>query len=144
MSRSPYLIVSLSDNMNTVACVLFPLVSQGAQVRRDAAVNRDRLIKAAEAVFAEHGPSATLDDVARAAGVGPATLYRRFANKDVLVQEVLANFFQRLIDIAHEAERAPPESGLNTFFSTVGVELARNAGLSAPVWGEQAPMVLVE
>jgi AcrR family transcriptional regulator len=113
-------------------------------VRRDAVMNRDKIIRAAEEVFAERGPAATLDDVAHAANVGPATLYRRFANKDALVREVLVSFFQRLIDTAHDAEQAPPESGLDEFLSTVGVELARNAGLSAPVWGELAPTELVE
>ena len=113
-------------------------------MRRDAAINRDKIVRAAEEVFAEHGTAATLDDVALAANVGPATLYRRFANKDALVTEVLTNFFQRLIDSAHQAAQAPPESGLDEFLSTVGIELARNAGLSAPVWGDLAPIALVE
>ncbi|MDT7756371.1 MAG: hypothetical protein QOH27_2269, partial [Mycobacterium sp.] len=47
-------------------------------MRRDAVMNRDKIIRAAEEVFAERGPAATLDDVAHAANVGPATLYRRF------------------------------------------------------------------
>jgi AcrR family transcriptional regulator len=113
-------------------------------VRRDAAVNRARLVSAAEAVFAERGPSATLDDVATAAGVGPATLYRRFANKDALVHEVLSGFFGHLIEVAKTAAQAPPDSGLEVFLRTVGVELAERAGLSAPVWGELAPRPLVE
>jgi AcrR family transcriptional regulator len=113
-------------------------------VRRDAAINRERLVSAAEAVFAERGPNATLDDVAAAAEVGPATLYRRFANKEALVEEVLRGFFQRLIDVARTAEQAPPERGLDTFLRTVGIELARKAGLSAPVWGDLAPQSLVE
>jgi AcrR family transcriptional regulator len=131
--------------MNTVARDLFPSArEEGRDVRRDAVMNRDKIIRAAEEVFAERGPAATLDDVAHAANVGPATLYRRFANKDALVREVLVSFFQRLIDTAHDAEQARPESGLDEFLSTVGVELARNPGLSAPVWGELAPTELVE
>ena len=113
-------------------------------MRRDAAVNRERLIGAAEAVFAERGPSATLDDVAKAAGVGPATLYRRFANKDALVHEVLSGFFGRLVDVATAAASGPPETGLETFLRTVGVELAEKSGLSAPMWGELAPTPIVE
>jgi len=113
-------------------------------VRRDAAINRERLIKAAEEVFAAQGDSATLDDVARAARVGPATLYRRFANKDALVREVLSGFFERLIDLAADAELAPPERGLDVFLRTVGVELAENGGLSAAGWGELAPTPRVE
>lgn len=113
-------------------------------MRRDAAINRERLVEAAEEVFAARGPAATLDDVAKAADVGPATLYRRFANKDALVQEVLRGFFQRLIDRAEDAERAPAPKCLDVFLSTVGVELAEKSGLSAPVWGEVAPEPLVE
>jgi AcrR family transcriptional regulator len=108
-------------------------------VRRDAAINRERLIKAAEEVFAARGSAATLEDVAEAAQVGPATLYRRFTNKDALVQEVLKGFFGRLIGLAEEAERAPAQHCLDVFLQTVGVELAGKGGLSAPVWGELAP-----
>ena len=113
-------------------------------MRRDAAINRERLVRAAEEGFADRGPAATLGDVANAAGVGPATLYRRFANKDALVQEVLSGFFRHLIDVAVIAEQSPPEAGLDVFLRTVGVELAAKAGLSAPVWGELAPEALVE
>ena len=113
-------------------------------MRRDAAINRERLVRAAEGVFAERGPAATLDDVAKAAEVGPATLYRRFANKEALVQEVLSGFFRRLIDAAEAAEQASPETGLDVFLRTVGVELAEKGGLSAPMWGELAPEPLVE
>jgi AcrR family transcriptional regulator len=132
--------------MNAEAPRIFPgrTTMRGWQMRRDAAVNRERLLSAAEQVFAERGPTATLDDVAAAAGVGPATLYRRFVNKDALVREVLGGFFRRLIDIAGDAEQAPPEDGLRVFLSTVGVELAEKSGLSAPVWGELAPRPLVD
>lgn len=113
-------------------------------MRRDASDNRDKLVKAAELVFAGRGPAATLDDIAHAAGVGPATLYRRFANKEALVREVLARFFQRLIEVAEAAENAPPEDGVELFLRTVGVELAEKSGLSAPMWGDLAPRELVE
>lgn len=113
-------------------------------MRRDALINRDRLVKAAEEVFALRGPAATLDDVAKAAEVGPATLYRHFATKDALVEQVLSGFFQRLIVLAEGAERAPAQTCLDVFLGTVGVELAEKAGLSAPVWGERAPQNLVE
>ena len=113
-------------------------------MRRDAVINRERLVSADEEVFADRGPAATLDDVAKAADVAPATLYRRFANKDALVQEVLTGFFGRLIDAAETAAEAPPEAGLEVFLQTVGVELAEKGGLSAPMWGELAPKQLVE
>ena len=113
-------------------------------MRRDAAINRERLVKAAEEVFAVHGPAATLDDVAKAADVGPATLYRRFANKDALVQEVLSGFFRRLIDLAETPTRHRRRNASTCSWRRSGVELAEKAGLSAPVWGELAPEPLVE
>ena len=113
-------------------------------MRRDASENRERVLQAAEEVFADRGPAATLEDVAAAAGVGPATLYRRFANKDALVREVLTRFFRRLIEVAEAAAQEPPEVGLDEFLRTVGVELASKGGLSAPIWGELAPGPLVE
>lgn len=113
-------------------------------MRRDAAVNRDRLVTAAEKVLAAQGTSATLEDIARAAGVGPATLYRRFGNKDTLVREVLNGFFARLIELAKRAEHTPPQQCVDLFLETVGYELADKAGLTAYVWGDLAPRPLVD
>ena len=105
------------------------------------------MISAAEGIFAAKGTSATLEDVAHAAGVGPATLYRRFTNKDALVREVLSAFFLRLIELAKLAklaEEAQPEHCIDVFLNTVGAELADKAGLAADVWGSLAPRLLVE
>ncbi|MFI9388614.1 TetR/AcrR family transcriptional regulator [Kutzneria sp. NPDC052558] len=63
-------------------------------LRRDAELNRRRLIAAAHEVFRERGLSATLDDVARHAGVGVGTAYRRFANKEELVDAL----FEDMVD----------------------------------------------
>jgi AcrR family transcriptional regulator len=49
--------------------------------RADAARNFDAILAAARAEFTEHGTDAALDDIARRAGVGPATLYRNFATR---------------------------------------------------------------
>ncbi|MDA2890187.1 TetR/AcrR family transcriptional regulator [Mycolicibacterium sp. BiH015] len=57
--------------------------------RADAARNRELILRSAHDAFAEHGVSASLDDVARAAGVGPGTLYRHFPNRDALVLAVI-------------------------------------------------------
>ena len=54
-------------------------------LRADAARNRARLLAAAKAVFAERGLDATMDEVARRAGVGVGTAYRRFRNRDDLI-----------------------------------------------------------
>ena len=112
-------------------------------LRRDAAENRERLVAAAEDVFSELGTEATIEDVARAAGVGPATLYRRFPNKDLLARAVLERFFQHLIALADDALRRPPEEGVEAFLMTVARELATKRGLAHGLWGELAPRALV-
>jgi len=65
-------------------------------LRADAARNRQLLLDAARDAFTRHGVTASLDDVARAAGVGPGTLYRHFPTRDALV---LAVIDEGLIDI---------------------------------------------
>ena len=60
-------------------------------LRADAQDNRDRALDAAKSLFAERGIAAvTMRDIARRAGIGPATLYRRFATKQVLVDQAFA------------------------------------------------------
>ena len=112
-------------------------------LRRDAAANRERLIAAAEQVFAERGSEAGLDEIARAAGVGPATLYRRFGSRDALVREVLAMFYGRLIDLARAAYAEPAATCLDTYLDTVGWQLGANIGLMHGRWGDLAPAALV-
>jgi AcrR family transcriptional regulator len=59
------------------------------RLRADAARNSERIARAAREVYAETGPDATLDDIARRADVGIATLYRRFPNKEELLRAAL-------------------------------------------------------
>jgi AcrR family transcriptional regulator len=112
-------------------------------LRRDAAENRERLVAAAEEVFSELGTEGTMEDVARAAGVGAATLYRRFPNKDTLAQAALERFFLHLIGLADAALRRPPEEGVEAFLMTVARELAAKRGLAHGLWGDLAPRALV-
>ena len=58
-------------------------------MRADAARNRRLVLDAARDAFTRHGVTASLDDVARAAGVGPGTLYRHFPTRDALVLAVI-------------------------------------------------------
>ncbi|MEV4343184.1 helix-turn-helix domain-containing protein [Actinoplanes sp. NPDC049596] len=65
-----------------------PAPAAGAQaMRSDARDNRERILEAAREVFAAEGLDAPLREIARRAGVGPATLYRRFPTKQALVAE---------------------------------------------------------
>ena len=84
-------------------------------LRRDAERNRRRIIAAAHEVFREHGMNATLDDVARHAGVGVGTVYRRFANKEELVDALFADMVDTADAISIDAAADPdPWHGLAT------------------------------
>ena len=72
-------------------------------LRKDAQRNRERLVEAARAVFAERGLDVALDEVARRAGVSIGTLYNRFPARADLVAAVFADRRQTLIEIAEHA-----------------------------------------
>ncbi|BBY15650.1 TetR/AcrR family transcriptional regulator [Mycolicibacterium litorale] len=75
--------------------------------RADAARNVERILRAARAVYAELGPDAALDVVARHAGVGERTLYRHFPNKGDLVRAALEQAIaEDLTPVIDEARRA--------------------------------------
>ncbi|MGH3637781.1 MAG: TetR/AcrR family transcriptional regulator [Mycobacterium sp.] len=69
-------------------------------LRADAERNRRQLVEAARSAFTKHGVSASLDDVARAAGVGPGTLYRHFPTRDLLVVAVIDDGLLGIRDLA--------------------------------------------
>jgi AcrR family transcriptional regulator len=62
-------------------------------LRADAEKNRERILAAAEAVFLEHGASAPLEYVAKRAGVGIGTLYRRFPTREALLAATYSTHF---------------------------------------------------
>lgn len=68
--------------------------------RADALRNRERLMAAAKAAFADAGPEVSLDEIARRAGVGIGTLYRHFPTRDALVEAVYRREVQTLADTA--------------------------------------------
>lgn len=65
-------------------------------MRADARRNHERIVTAAREAFAEHGPGAPLDDIARRAGVGAGTLYRHFAGREALIEAVYRADVERL------------------------------------------------
>lgn len=69
--------------------------------RTDARLNRERLVATAQQVFAEAGPGASLNEIARRAGVGPGTLYRHFPNRTALLTAVLKD---RIDSLCGQAE----------------------------------------
>ena len=72
----------------------------GRKPRADAERNRVRLLETAKAAFAEKGAGASLDEIARTAGVGPGTLYRHFPTRDALIEAVYRNEMAQLVDAA--------------------------------------------
>jgi AcrR family transcriptional regulator len=72
----------------------------GRKPRADAQRNRERLLEAAKAAFAESGPDVSLDEIARRTGVGIGTLYRHFPNRDAIVEAVYRREVQQLADAA--------------------------------------------
>lgn len=77
-------------------------------LRADASRNRARIVDAARVAFVEFGPDVPLDEIARRAGVGNATLYRHFRDRQDLIQQVTLESMDR---IAVEAETALAEEG---------------------------------
>jgi AcrR family transcriptional regulator len=77
-------------------------------LRLDAARNQERIVAAAAAAFAELGADVTLDEVARRAGVGVATVYRRFRNRDQLVRAVVAHVLAAEIEPVAAVETDDP------------------------------------
>jgi len=67
-------------------------------LRADAARNHRRIVEAAAAAFEAEGPDVALEEIARRAGVGVATLYRRFRTRDQLIRAVLEGVFAEEIE----------------------------------------------
>ncbi len=66
-------------------------------LRADARRNRDQILAAAKSIFATSGPEVPMEEIARAAGVGVGTLYRRFPDRDALIRAVAMDNFERVL-----------------------------------------------
>ncbi|HEY3714430.1 MAG TPA: TetR/AcrR family transcriptional regulator [Jatrophihabitantaceae bacterium] len=111
-------------------------------LRKDVVRNRELLLRAAYEVFAERGVAATLDDVARHAGLGVGTAYRHFANKHQLVTAVVQEAFQDLITEGQRCLALDDPWQAITDFSTYAMSMqGQNRGLrdvfnSVPTWDQ--------
>ncbi|MEU8676997.1 TetR/AcrR family transcriptional regulator [Streptomyces sp. NPDC048560] len=90
---------------------------RASRPRADALRNRERIVTAAREMFVEFGPDVPLDEVARRAGVGNATLYRNFPDRAALTHEVVLSVTSRTTDRAEEAVAAEsdPFAALSRF-----------------------------
>jgi AcrR family transcriptional regulator len=102
----------------------------GRPLRCDAERNRQQILLAARAAFAERGLAVTLDEIAQRAGVGVGTVYRRYANKDDLIDELYECVVARLAAVAEAAlARDDPWKGLTGFLEQSLAMQASNRAL---------------
>lgn len=91
-------------------------MAERRKLRADAQRNEDRLLVAAAEAFGRDGANASVKDIAKEAGVGVGTLYRRFPSKELLIEATYRNEVQRLCDAAPElAAQLPAVEALRTW-----------------------------
>jgi len=88
-------------------------------MRADARRNYDKLLAAARQAFTEHGSTASLDDIAKRAGVGPGTLYRHFPTRDALMDALMRDWVERIRTDSREVIESdePADQALATWFT---------------------------
>jgi AcrR family transcriptional regulator len=119
-----------SDHEEEPATTARPSATPPARLRRDAERNRQRILAAAAEVFTERGLEATLDDVARHAGVGVGTVYRRFPDKASLADALFNERVDALAEMAERAQAQPDAwAALVWFIENSAEMLASDRGL---------------
>jgi AcrR family transcriptional regulator len=105
-------------------------------LRADAERNRRRILDAARDVFAARGLDASLDDIATHAGVGVGTVYRRFPDKDALIDALFEDKIAEVAGVARAAlEIEDPWEGFTTFVSRVCALQAADRGFKEAMLG---------
>jgi AcrR family transcriptional regulator len=116
-------------------------------MRADAQRNRERLIEAAREVFREQGYDASLDEVAKRAGVGAGTLYRHFPSRDVLMDAIMQSWVDRVNEstdkvLVHEG---PPRELLLSWFETYVALISMHKGgpakITSAMGDDKSPIV---
>jgi AcrR family transcriptional regulator len=88
----------------------------GRKPRTDAQRNRERLLEVAKEAFTRSGGNASLDDIAKQAGVGPGTLYRHFPTREELLEAVYRTEVEKLAAAERKfAETLPPIEALRAW-----------------------------
>jgi AcrR family transcriptional regulator len=113
-------------------------------LRRDAEQNRQRLLDAAADVFAEHGLEASVEEIARTAGVGMGTLYRRFPTKDALISALVHDVLTTMLKIAQEGTERPDGTGLEYFLEGASAYQAAHRGCLPRLWNDGIEHDLVQ
>ncbi|MFB9248139.1 TetR/AcrR family transcriptional regulator [Sphaerisporangium melleum] len=106
----------------------------GRPMRADARRNYEQLVEQAKLAFAEYGVDASLDDIARRAGVASGTLYRHFPTRLDLIETVLAEQIAELVDLGRTLLTAEDElDALSTWLRAVVTHALTYRGLAAAV-----------
>ena len=106
-------------------------LARSDDLRADARRNRDKLIEAAAPAFAEHGTAASLEEIARRAGVGIGTLYRHFPTREHLVEVVYRREVEQLVAAAAElAKREEPDVALEQWMLRFVGYIAAKRGMA--------------
>ncbi|MFF9766708.1 TetR/AcrR family transcriptional regulator [Streptomyces sp. NPDC014636] len=107
-------------------------MTQGRPMRADARRNYERLLKVAAEAFAEHGENASLDDIAKRAGVGSGTLYRHFPTRQALLEAAYVERIEALGARADElAKELPPGEALGEWLHELAVGTLQVRGMKA-------------
>ena len=110
-------------------------------MRSDALKNRERLLVAAGQVFEEKGLEASVADVARLAGVGMGTLYRRFPSKEALIEALVSEVLEATIAMAQDAAARPDGTGLEHFLQASSAYQAEHLGCLPKLWNTDHHLV---
>jgi AcrR family transcriptional regulator len=116
----------------------------GRRPRSDAIRNRERLLEAAAAVFSAGGPDASLEAVAKRAGVGIGTLYRHFPTREALFEAVYRHEVDQLGELAEQLGRdaAPVEALRRWLHANVRLVATKKGMLAALALAVQGPSEL--
>lgn len=108
------------DNRRRSPVTLFCMPTKRSQparkLRTDAQRNRQRILEVAKEAFTRSGANASLDDIAKQAGVGPGTLYRHFPTRDALLEAVYRTEVEKLASAEQKfAQTMPPTEALRAW-----------------------------
>ncbi|WP_333768592.1 TetR/AcrR family transcriptional regulator [Streptomyces sp. IBSBF 2435] len=118
---------------------------RAVRLRADATRNRERIVAAAREAIVELGPDVPLDEVARRAGVGNATLYRHFSDRTELIRQVTLSVMARTVKRAEDALVQEPDAfaALSRFvFEAADERIGALCPLLSDVFDRQDPAVV--
>jgi AcrR family transcriptional regulator len=112
------------------------MASTGPRLRKDVVRNRQRILNAAQELFADRGLGVTLHDIAHHAGLGVGTIYRHFPDKAVLIDLLFEEQLERMAALAHQALADPDPWHAVVWFHEQSLELqSRDRGLKELLLG---------